>query len=204
MITIIRQAVEDFCTSFVESPYLSYTEHGQHALLLHRLLEAIPKERRYMCWNRQKVCVVQKEYPTACKLGKPQRQHWDIAILKSPPTSKHIGADSYDYLELEAVVEFGMNETIEHLRNDIERVSHPNSNAAFGFIIHLYRLSTPGAQFSSRDWSPNSTRIVSMNTIPRLVDGKCVDVYYGMADLTGKFERGLWRIDGSGETTQLV
>ena len=204
MITIIRQEVEDFCTSFVENPYLSYTEHGQHALFFHRLLGAIPEERRYDCWCGQKVCVVQKEYPTAGKLGKSRRQHWDIAILKTPAASNWEGPDSYDYLDLEAVVEFGMNADIDHLRDDIERVSHQDRNADTGFVIHLHRLSTPGAQFSGRDQSPSSKKIVSVDDISPLIAGECMNVYYGMADLTGCHKSGLWLIDSDGEKTQLV
>jgi hypothetical protein len=121
------------------------------------LYNALPADQRYTTWHDYKVCVVQKEYPTAGFLGKPRRQHWDIAVIKTPPQSLVDGiASSYDYLKLAAVVELGMNEGKEHLTDDIERLSHPGANVDQGFIIHLYRLSQPGAKLSDRDWSSAS------------------------------------------------
>jgi hypothetical protein len=59
----------------------------------------------------KRICVVQKEYPTAGNLGKPQRQHWDISVIKNPPEClPNISKYSYDCLKLAAVIEFGMNE----------------------------------------------------------------------------------------------
>lgn len=93
------------------------------------LYNAIPEEQRYITWQNQKVSTLQKEYPTASNLGKPQRQHWDIAVLSTPPESVMIGANSYDYLRLAAVIEFGMNETEEHL---IQAIRHLESK------LHLW------------------------------------------------------------------
>jgi hypothetical protein len=132
---------------------------------------------RYLNWQGQKVCVVQKEYPTSNKLGKPKRQHWDIALLASPPESKIDGREAYDYLKLDAVVEFGMNEVQEHLRDDIERLSHEDANLQQGFVVHLYRLSEPGNKFSSRDWSPKSKRILTFKDIRELSVGKPVEFF---------------------------
>ena len=115
-IEFLRKAITDFCVEFVSNPYLCYTEHGQHALFYSMSFNALPEQQRYLTWNNQKVCVLQKEYPTAGKLGKPQRQHWDIAVLKNPPES--IGTkSSYDYLELFAAIEFGMNEVQECIQS---------------------------------------------------------------------------------------
>jgi len=62
-------------------------------------------------------------------LGKPQRQHWDIALIQSPPQHNHFSnISTYDYLKLAAVVEFGLNENIVHLQDDIERLSHARAN----------------------------------------------------------------------------
>jgi hypothetical protein len=85
------------------------------------LFNVMLEQQRYLTWNNQKVCVLQKEYPTAGKLGKPQRQHWDIAVLKNPPESLET-KNTYDYLKLFAAIEFGMNEAKEHLEDDIERL----------------------------------------------------------------------------------
>jgi len=45
-----------------------------------------------------------KKYPTAGLLDKPQRQHWDIAMIKTPPERLASG--------LAAMVELGLNEGI--------------------------------------------------------------------------------------------
>jgi hypothetical protein len=193
MLELIRETITEFCLEFLRNPYLCYTEHGQHALFYSMLLSALPEEQRYLTWNNQKVCVPQKEYPTAGKLGKPQRQHWDIAVLKNPPESLETKS-SYDYLKLFAAIEFGMNEAQEHLEDDIERLCHPEANLEYGFVVHLYRLSKSGNPFSSRDWSPKSPRILSVDEVGELSVGKSVEVFYGLADSTGDHEAGVWDI----------
>jgi hypothetical protein len=196
IISYVRSAVREFCLEFVADPYLCYTEHGLHALFYTRLYQALPAGQRYTTWQGQKVCVVQKEYATAGNLGKPQRQHWDIAVIKTPPESL-VGdpALSYDYLKLAAAVEFGMNEAGEHLLDDIERLCHPDSNVEQGFVVHLYRLSRPGAQFSNRDWSPRSPRILSPERVAKLARGRPVEMYYGMHDSTGRYVSRVWRLN---------
>jgi len=74
IVETVRQTIIQFCTEFMEHPYLCYTEHGQHALFYARLYNALSPEHRYTIWRGQKIGVVQKEYPTAGKLGKPRRQ----------------------------------------------------------------------------------------------------------------------------------
>ena len=179
MRTLIRDAVKKFCLEFVEDPYLSYTEHGQHALFFERLYRAIPPDMRYFKWEGNRACVIQKEYPTATNLGKSTRQHWDIAVIRLPPKTVS-EKNGFDYLHLEAVVEFGMNEEFDHLEDDVQRVSHSESNLAFGFIVHFHRLSVPGAHISGRDWSPRSSRIVRWD------------------DLDERFDRSprKWRVEG--------
>jgi hypothetical protein len=167
---------------------LCYTEHGQHALFYTKLYNNFPEDQRYTTWQRQKVCVIQKEYPTATNLGKPQRQHWDVVVLSVPPTNNYNGAEGYDYLKLLAGIEFGMNEAQAHLEDDIERLGHEKSNVIKGFIVHLYRLSDARQKFSGRDWSQNSKRIISPDQLAELTKMTSVEIYYGMADSTGKYE----------------
>jgi len=193
MLEIIRKTITDFCLEFVRNPYLCYTEHGQHALFYSTLFNALPEEQRYLTWDNQKVCVLQKEYPTAGKLGKPQRQHWDIAVLKNPSESLET-KNSYDYLKLFAAIEFGMNEAQEHLEDDIARLCHPDANLEHSFIVHLYRLSESGNPFSGRDWSPKSPRILTVDEVAEMSVGKSVEIFYGMADGTGTYNAGVWSI----------
>jgi hypothetical protein len=109
MISLVREAILSFCREFIEYPYLCYTEHGLHARFYSQLYQSIPDEMRYLIWDGHKTCVIQKEYPTADKLGKPQRQHWDIAVHQSPAVSIIEGPGAIDYLHLNTVVEFGLN-----------------------------------------------------------------------------------------------
>jgi hypothetical protein len=194
MIETIRKTIVEFCKDFVSHPYLCYTEQGQHALFYTMLYNVIPEEQRYVTFKNQKVCVLQKEYPTAGKLGKPQRQHWDIAILNSNPESIHDKSRSYDSLNLFAVIEFGMNESREHLRDDIERLCHNEANLENGFIIHLYRLSESGNRFSNRDWSSKSPRIMTTEDIRQLSVRKPVEIYMAVTDSTRIYSPGVWRI----------
>ena len=192
---LVRCVASEFCLDFIQNPYSCYTEHGQHALYFTRLYNALPQEQRYTTWLEQKVCVLQKEYPTYDLLGKPRRQHWDIAVIKDPPESARLTeALSYDYLRLAAVIEFGLNEAEAHLVDDIERLCHTDANIEQGFLIHLYRISKPGRKFSNRDWSANSARVTPVEQVAQRTIGKPVEIFYGIADSTKKYRSGVFRI----------
>lgn len=196
LLEIIRQTIAAFCIEYIHHPYLCYTEHGQHALFYEKLFNRLAEEQRYITWQDQKVCVIQKEYPTATDLGKPKRQHWDISVLDAPPKNRVTCAQSYDYLNLLAAIEFGMNESREHLVDDMERLSHPGANLKLGFLVHLYRLSDARCKFSRRDWSPRSRQIISAEDVSRLSAKYPVEVYYAMANKTCKPKNGVWYIQG--------
>lgn len=200
VVETVRQVCRQFCLEFVENPYLCYTEHGLHALFFARLYQALPEHARYTCWEGQRVCVTQKEYPTAHALIKPRRQHWDIAVIKTPPeSSAEIKQPSYDFLRLAAVVEFGMNETEGHLRDDLARLCHERANVDQGFIIHLYRLSEGHSRFSGRDWSARSSQILKAEEVAKVAQevipaGKNVEIFYGLHDTTDTHPSGAWLI----------
>ncbi|MEA3408359.1 MAG: hypothetical protein U9R48_09830 [Chloroflexota bacterium] len=197
----VRGVITDFVQEFVENPYLCYTEHGLHALLYTMLYNALPAEQRYATWKGHKVCVVQKEYPTAGRLGASKRQNWDISLLKTPPVSLYPDeANAFDYLRLTAVVEFGMNATKEHLARDIECLDHKDANLDHGFAIHLYRLSKSKCKFSRRDWSPNARSILGKEKVAQMIAGTEVEVLYAMYDATGKHENGAWHLVGDSIT----
>jgi hypothetical protein len=194
MIEIIRNTLQAFCCEYVRNPYLCYTEHGYHALFFSDLLASIPESLRYVSFNGQKTCIVQKEYPTAGNLGKSQRQHWDIAVFETPLSSKGETSAGFDYLRLEAVIEFGLNSPEEHLRDDIARITNPYSNTMNGILVHLYRISDARSPFSKRDWSPRSKRILHKEEIYPIIENKPVEVFYAMADQTKTRESGAWLI----------
>ncbi len=200
----VKETIRKFVYEFIKRPYLCYTEHGQHARFYQMLYEALAPTERYVTCG-QEVCVIQKEYPTAGNLGKPRRQHWDIAIIKSPvevaPGKKHF----YDYLKLEAIVEFGMNEAKDHLQDDIKRVCHDDANTDHRYIIHLYRLSKAGNQFSMRDWSPSSKQILTVAEVKEMIPvGKSVIIFYGMYDDTDKSKNGVWLISDGTEPEKII
>lgn len=195
---LVRETARRFCLGYVRDPYLCYTEHGLHALFYTMLYNALPDEHRFTTWDGKKVCVVQKEYPTADNLGKSRRQNWDVSVIETPPISLFSGRASFDYLKLAAVVEFGLNATEEHLAGDIERLCHPEANVERRFVIHLYRLSTPGAKFSNRDSSPDERGILSAERVAEIASNKPLEIYYGMCDSTSRYPSGVWRIDRRG------
>jgi hypothetical protein len=200
LLDIVRRSLVDFCCTFVKHPYLCYTEHGQHALFYTLLYNALSPEQRYTTWQGQKIGVIQKEYPTAGDLSKSRRQHWDIAVLKTPPESLTTEC-AYDYLKLAAVIEFGMNARKKHLVEDLRRLCHADANLMQGFVVHLYRLSQPPALFSKRDWTSGSKRILSPKEVAEIVADKPVEVYYALTDGTGQYTPGVWRMRNGIVTT---
>jgi len=194
---IIKDTVKEFCLEFLQSPYLCYTEHGLHALFYCRLYSNVPENERRIQWEGKRVCIIQKEYPTAEDLDKSKRQHWDIAVLRSPPKGIPNRHPSYDYLILNSVIEFGMNASKVHLQEDIRRLSHQKSNARNKYVIHLYRISDLE---SGRDWSPRSKQILTPDEVLTLVKGTDVDIYFGLADFTDNHKSGLWQINNKGIT----
>lgn len=195
MLDLVRRITRQFVLEFIDDPYLCYTEHGLHALFFTYLFNALSPNRRFTTWNHKKVSVIQKEYPTAGNLGKPQRQHWDIAVIKTPPSSIIAsGKHPFDYLRLSTIVEFGMNESEEHLVDDIDRICHPDSNVDLGIIVHLYRLSKSGAKLSGRDWPAKSKRILTKEDIAMIGRDRPVEIYFGLSDSTGTYKSGAWLI----------
>ncbi|MFQ6061367.1 MAG: hypothetical protein ACE5KV_08795 [Thermoplasmata archaeon] len=191
----VREALEAFCKEFLRQPYLCYTEHGLHAHFYCLLWRRLSKDERYVRLNQKKVAIIQKEYPTAKPLDKSRRQHWDISIIKSPVPSVPQRTFLYDYLPLECAIEFGLNCTEEHLRDDIDRLSHPDSNVENGIIVHLYRLSEG---ISGRDLSPATGQLLSPNRIFELIRDTRLEAYYALFDGSGKHESSAWRVDKTG------
>lgn len=198
--TVVEQTLQAFCQTFVSYPYLCYTEHGLHALFYTHLYNALAPQERYLLWQGESVCVLQKEYPTADALGKPRRQHWDIAVIRNPPQCLAGKQHSYDYLCLAAVIEFGLNEPSAHLEDDIQRLSHPGANVDQSYFVHLYRLADPKATQSGRDWSNLSAKICPKEHVAAMLAHTSITGYYGLYDAGGKYLRGLWRIDDSSAT----
>lgn len=192
-VEVVRQAVIDFAYQFIKSPYLCYTEHGLHALFYSQLFNNIPPEKRFVQWQGEKVCVVQKEYPTFGNLGKPKRQHWDVAVIKDPAECRPgVLHHLYDYLSLVAVVEFGLNVGESHLIDDIERLTHADSNVENRFIVNLYRLSRSGHLFSGRDLSSVSAQVMSMQRVAQLINGKEIEIVQGIYDSSGRYPCSLY------------
>jgi hypothetical protein len=91
-----------------------------------------------------------------------------------------------------------MNDALDHLEDDFDRISHAESNQDFGFIVHFHRLSIPGSCISSRDWSPKSKRRVNLHDLNTLALGENIEIYYAMSDLTNNYENGVWVMDEQG------
>jgi hypothetical protein len=199
----IGKVIEDFCTEFVNFPYLCYTEHGLHARFYCLLYNALPTNQRYIEWKGMKICVIQKEYRTATNLGKSKRQNWDIAILQ-PLQEQHGNKNyAYDYLSLNSVIEFGLNAGEKHLIDDIKRLCHSESNVKNKFIVHLYRISGPGRKrISHRDISTNSKKLLQPENVQKLIQNNDVIVYFGLFDSTKQYQPGAWRLDKN-EITEL-
>ncbi len=192
-VDLTRREVVAFCKEFLNEPYLCYTEHGQHARFACRLYHAICEEERYQIVGGHRMCRVQKEYPTNMHLDRSRRQHWDVSLIaRLPETSE--GPVHYDHLPLATVVEFGLNCPQVHLKDDIERLSHPESNVHQGFIAHLYRLSVAKSRPTRRDLSPRSKKLQAADAIQPLLARTNIEIYLGVYDPTNENPSGLWRI----------
>lgn len=148
---IIEQTIEVFCQEFMDNPYMSYTEHGFHAYFYTLLYNSISEDERYIIYKNNKMCIIQKEYPTINNLGKSRRQNWDIAIIDD----NFIDAQGYDFLPLHSVIEFGLNESAEHFEDDLKRLSAIDNNVKNRYIVHLIRVSDG---FSRRDVSEKNLK----------------------------------------------
>jgi hypothetical protein len=193
---LFRTELVAFCKEFLAHPYLCYTEHGQHCRFATRLYQAIPAGERYQILGGLRMCRVQKEYPTHRDLSRSRRQHWDVSLIAKSAELPRCRFP-YDHLPLAAVVEFGLNCKLNHLRDDIQRLSHPDSNVHQGFAAHLFRLSEARERPSARDWSPRSRQLHATDVIKPLLDKTTIEVYLGVSDPTNTNPSGLWRITGS-------
>lgn len=196
---LAERAAEAFCREYVMSPYLCCTEQGLHALFFHELLGMLPEGERYADWKGRRVCIVQKGYRAPGDLGRATAQHWDVAVLKRPlePTAGH--RSGYDSLRTAAVVEFGMNAGADRLKDCIARLSHPSVQGQAKYIVHLYRLSSPGRRVSARDLTPKSAQVAKVQEAQSLLDAARRDpgitLFYGMSDLTRTYGSQLWRLE---------
>jgi hypothetical protein len=107
------------------------------------------------------------------------------------PNCKH----PYDHLPLAAVVEFGLNCGRSHILDDIERLSHANSNVGLRLAAHFYRFSIASNRFCGRDWSPKAKSLCAKEEIEGMLQNRQpVIVYYGVADGSDPTSSGLWRL----------
>lgn len=206
---LVERVVREFCLEFLDHPYLCRTEHALHALFFERLHRALGSDEQYVSFKGRRVCVVQKEYPTAADLDRSKRQNWDIAVLKTREPGADVSADScpsdrsaFDFFDLDAVVEFGLNEGIGHLIDDLDRMNHRESaiDAEGRIAVHLLRLSDP--LFSQRDWSQRSARIPTPDDIQREVERFGGVVFFCKWSDSGHAEG--WRLSREGGVARMT
>jgi hypothetical protein len=201
MIEIAQKVAAEFTTEFVQHPYLCYTEHGQHAYFYQLLFNAIPEENRFTQFQGRRLCVVQKEYPTPTDLGKSQRQHWDVSIIKSPAETISPNSTPYDFLRLDVIVEFGMNAEPGHLAEDIRRMTHETANVDNRIAIHFYRIGEAADRLSRRDIARKSSSLLTYDQCTELIGNAPVELFYAVADPSGSSEAWHYR---NGASTSLL
>ena len=190
--TLTQNTLVDFCRDFIVHPYRCYTEHGLHALFFTKLYNAMPEATRYPDVDGRKMCVIQKEYPTDNSIGRSRRQHWDIAVIKTPVVLPPC-VRAYDHLRLSAVVEFGMNVGRIHLEDDIDRLSDKGANVELPLAAHFYRFSPTSARVSRRDWASNAKRRFGPQDIQSMFppESRAI-VYFGVVGDTAPYPAALW------------
>lgn len=192
------EVVRWFAADFLREPHRCYTEHGIHALFFSHLLSKLSPHERFFDLRGRQVCVLQKEYPTATKLGRSKRQHWDVALAQ-PPNESSTDAYPMDSLRLELVFEFGLNEDAEHLHDDLERLSHPEANVEWPVAVHLQRLNQRAEMLSNRDRSPRSVKNLRLEDVVALQSQyPSVSVIFANVDFTGSSEAGVWEVSRRG------
>jgi len=197
---LVENTIEDFCLEFLKFPYLCYTEHGLHAMFYAKLLDNMPVNRRIIRVGDKDICIVQKEYSMAHRQGESKRAHWDIAILEDTQASDK--GNWYDFLKLNSVVEFGLNESIDHLERDVKRLSHQESGVKHGFVVHLHRYSRA---VTRRDWVRKHGRTKmqievqdEIQSILRDVGGDVI-AYFALVDSVTGTKVGPLRMDRTSE-----
>lgn len=181
---IVNETLEALTKEFITNPYVCYTEQGLHAMFFCMLFNRLPPEERYAQLGDKKVSIIQKEYPTFHKLKGTKRGHWDIAVLEKPLIP--LKSPAYDFLKVDSAVEFGLNESVRHLKDDIRRLTDNESNVTNKLLAHFYRLSESE---SHRDWNPRSKRIATPEEVSDEVKGTDIVAYYALVDLTRSLRR---------------
>jgi len=204
----VENSIKKLLTEFGDQPYMCYTEHGIHARFYQILAEAIKNSGIKGTFEFQKsmqIGLIQKEYPTKNHLGRTQRQHWDIAIIdpKQPkPKNNQHNLTGYDFLKLHSVVEFGLNDSLEHLIDDIDRLLHNDSNVELKYIVHLMRSSensTP--KVSRRDLTDKYKNYKDILNIPTVLTHKETSKQYKITDINSDMSENYVTLYIQGDTT---
>lgn len=188
--------VRRFADDFVVQPYRCYTEHGLHALFFAELFTLLAPEERYFSVRGRAVGCIQKEYPTATKLGRSKRQHWDIAVLDSS-VGAYMSESKLEEIPLVAVFEFGLNEAVDHLKNDLDRLLHSEARVENAVAVHLQRIGDRVNRFSDRDFSPSSARIVDLDRVVEIsAQYEQATIIFANTDSTRGTKDGAWEVRG--------
>jgi hypothetical protein len=172
---VVKQTLEQFCNEFKNDPYISYNESGIHAWFYYKLMDNFEKNGIPLFDELQgeKISLIQREYKTAIGYNKSRPGHWDISILNYPLKIRSYmeeNAKPYDHLEINAIIEFGLNASIDHMYNDIDRMNNTRAIIPNKFIVHLIRESV---KFCGRDISakPRKEKIDNRQIMEQLKDG---------------------------------
>jgi hypothetical protein len=197
---VVEETIDDFCIFFFKNPYVEYSEHGIHALFFHQLYENFNSNEipRYGHYLNEQVCLIQKEYRMSGKCGGTKAAHWDVCVLKEPLESRNdtniqikSRPNSYDFLEINSIIEFGLKANLSHLNNDVDRLCHPECKARGKFIVHLERFSD---SFSQRDFPLNSKN--ELPTKAQMIDltkNNNVIIYYVRTNKNNKNDQRMWK-----------
>jgi hypothetical protein len=198
---LVENVIQDFCKEFLDYPYLCRTEHCLHARFYHQMLIKLSFDNGYARFRGQRICIVQKEYPTGGRLDSDRRSNWDIAIIDVPVSSMPNREETLENLKLNTAIEFGLNADRAHLERDIQRLCHEDNDKILKkrFIMHFYRISKT---ISMRDWSPQAERFLNEEDIQNLLQnnfrGQNLVVYYAKSGddkiCKGPHEPCIWRI----------
>ena len=201
---VVERTIDEFCLLFYEHPYLEYNESGVHALFFHLLSENlfkndIPLSSYYVYGDiSEQVSLVQKEYRMFGKCDKTKAASWDVCALSVPLRSSiDITKENerklppYDYLEINSIVEFGLKANLQHLEDDIRRLTHNECRAIGKFIVHLERFSD---HFSGRDYPFTSRQEFPTEDIMKnFTKDNDIKIYYVRTNKIDKSKQWVWK-----------
>ena len=164
---LVKKAIQNFCTKFIENPYLHRCEHSLHISLYNELFKFY--SNRLILNNNERFSTnyIHKEFPgrktDTSKNNLVDRTQIDIVVLAKNQETNSINDFLLGNFEIEFSFELALEYGIEHLCWDIFKYitgsnkSRENKN----YIIHLYNKEHSKKNLDNKEINTIDSNILS-------------------------------------------